>query len=215
VLIEPVLGRGGCVVPPEGFLRELAELTRTAGALLIADEIWTGLGRCGALLRSLEQGVVPDLLCLGKGLGGGVPISAVVGREDIMQSWERDEEVIHTATFSGAPLACAAALATLDVITRKRLADRAKDAGARWREALADAVPSAVKVRGCGLMVGIDLGAGQGGASRLSGILLERGYLTSTGGGEREVLVLSPPLNTPDELLSSFVPHLVASLREL
>src|SRR6185295_2973320 len=76
VLIEPLLGRGGCVVPPADFLPELGQLARAAGALTIADEIWTGLGRAGKLLFSLSDGFVPDLVCLGKGLGGGLPVSA-------------------------------------------------------------------------------------------------------------------------------------------
>ena len=215
VLIEPVLGRGGCVVPPAGFLRELARVTRASGALLVGDEIWTGLGRTGAMLRSVEEGVVPDLICLGKGLGGGIPISAVVGAGEVMQAWERDAEVVHTATFSGAPLACTAALATLDALGRDDLVGRAKNLGERWREALGAELPNGVTVRGVGLMVGVDLGAGVGAASRLACLLLERGYLTTTGGGGRETLVLTPPLNTPDELLFDFVPHLVQSLKEL
>ncbi len=215
VLVEPVLGRGGCVVPPARFLHELARLARDGGALLVADEIWTGLGRTGELLYAVAQGVTPDLICLGKGLGGGVPISAVVGTRDVMQAWSREAEVVHTATFSGAPLACTAALATLDVITREGLVERSRDAGHRWREELADVLGAGASLRGIGLMVGIDLGAGAGSASRLAQLLLERGYLTSTGGGDREVLVLTPPLNTPVELLLGFVPELRMALQEL
>jgi 4-aminobutyrate aminotransferase/(S)-3-amino-2-methylpropionate transaminase len=215
VLVEPVLGRGGCVVPPAGFLREVAQITRASGALLIADEIWTGLGRTGAMLRSVEEGLVPDLICLGKGLGGGIPISAVVGTSEVMGAWQCDAEVVHTSTFGGAPLACTAALATLDAIGREDLANRSRAAGERWRQMLVSELPSDVTVRGVGMMIGIDLGAGAGAASRLARGLLERGYLTSTGGGAREALVLSPPLNTPDELLFGFVPHLVQSLKEL
>ncbi len=215
VLVEPVLGRGGCVVPPAGFLDELARVTRASGALLIADEVWTGLGRTGAMLRSAEEGLVPDLICLGKGLGGGIPISAVLGGKGVMQAWERDAEVVHTATFSGAPLACTVALATLDALGRDGLVTRARAVGDRWRELLVAALPPHVVVRGVGLMIGVDLGAGAGAASRLAHVLLERGYLTSTGGGAREVLVLTPPLNTPDELLFDFVPHLVSALEEL
>ncbi|HEX6274087.1 MAG TPA: aminotransferase class III-fold pyridoxal phosphate-dependent enzyme, partial [Polyangiaceae bacterium] len=121
VLVEPILGRGGVVLPPEGFLPELAALAARHGALFVADEIWTGLGRSGALLRSLATGVVPDLVCLGKGLGGALPLSAVVGRGSAMQAWRREEEVVHTSTYAGAPLAAATALATLDVLEREAL----------------------------------------------------------------------------------------------
>jgi 4-aminobutyrate aminotransferase/(S)-3-amino-2-methylpropionate transaminase len=167
------------------------------------------------MLRTADEQVEADLICLGKGLGGGLPISAVVGSGEVMRAWERDEEVVHTATFSGAPLACAAALATLDVLSREGLPARAAVVGERWRQALKEALPVDIAVRGVGLMIGIDLGAGRGAASRLAQSLLERGYLTSTGGGAREVLVLTPPLNIPEALLYDFVPQLVAALRDL
>ncbi|HVR21003.1 MAG TPA: aminotransferase class III-fold pyridoxal phosphate-dependent enzyme, partial [Polyangiaceae bacterium] len=121
VLVEPILGRGGVLVPPPSFLGELATLAASHGALLVADEIWTGLGRAGSMLRALALGVVPDLVCLGKGLGGALPISAVIGRGVVMQAWRRAEEVVHTSTYAGAPLASATALATLDVLEREAL----------------------------------------------------------------------------------------------
>ena len=114
VLVEPVLGRGGCVVPPAGFMGMLREACDAAAALLVADEIWTGLGRSGAMLASADAGVVPDLVCLGKGLGGGFPISACIGRGRAFAAWgAHGGTAIHTATHFGAPLVCAAALATL------------------------------------------------------------------------------------------------------
>ena len=122
VVIEPVLGRGGCIVPPSGFLAMLATLARESGALFIADEIWTGLGRSGSMLRSTAEGVLPDVVCLGKGLGGGLPISACIGSGSVMSAWRREPEVVHTSTFAGAPLAAATAIATLDVLSRERLA---------------------------------------------------------------------------------------------
>jgi len=213
VLIEPVLGRGGCVVPPAGFLAEVARRCRDAGALLIADEIWTGLGRAGAALRSVADGVVPDLVCLGKGLGGGLPVSACLGHGDLMDAWSRDAEVVHTATFTGAPLPAAAALSTLDVLERERLDERAVALGDRLRAALAAALPGR-PVRGRGLMIGVELGGGPGAAVAVARRLLERGYLTSTGGGAREVLVLTPPLTIDEALLEAFVPALVAATEE-
>ncbi len=213
VLVEPVLGRGGCVVPPAGFLVEVARWCRRAGALLVADEIWTGLGRAGAPLRSVADGVTPDLVCLGKGLGGGLPVSACLGRSDLMAAWSRDAEVVHTATFTGAPLAAAAALATLDVLEREGLIERAAALGERLRAALVAALPG-LPVRGRGLMLGIELGAGPGAAVALSRRLLQRGYLVSTGGGSREVLVLTPSLAIDEALLDAFVPVLAAVVGE-
>jgi 4-aminobutyrate aminotransferase/(S)-3-amino-2-methylpropionate transaminase len=208
VLVEPILGRGGVVVPPAGFLVSLAQLAREKGALLILDEIWTGLGRAGSMLRSVADGVVPDVVCLGKGLGGGLPVSACVGTEAVMLAWRREPEVVHTSTFAGAPLACAAAIATLDVLSRERLVARSAEVGGRFRDALRAAlegVRGIAGVRGEGLMIGIDLGPRPGAASQAMLRLLERGYLVSTGGGGREVVVLTPPLNIAESLLTEFV----------
>jgi 4-aminobutyrate aminotransferase/(S)-3-amino-2-methylpropionate transaminase len=218
VLIEPILGRGGCVVPPEGFLRELHELCRRMGALLVVDEIWTGLGRAGQWLYSARAGIRPDFVCLGKGLGGGVPISACIGRAELMHHWSRDDEAVHTSTFAGAPLACAAALETLDIIEDEQLVTRSRELGERWRAEIEGALQSfapALSVRGDGLMVAIDLGDRAGAASRLLQELLTHGYLASTGGGRREVLVMTPPLTVDPAQLAGFVAPLQQSLHAL
>lgn len=201
VLVEPILGRGGCVVPPGDFLPELGRLAARNGALLIADEIWTGLGRSGALLFSVKSGVSADLLCLGKGLGGGLPISACIGRRDVMQAWSREKEVVHTTTFSGAPLACATALGTLDSLSREKLCERAASVGAHFLELLLSAGANA---RGAGLMLGIELSGRPGAAVNLARRLLSAGYITSSGGGSREVLILTPALNISPALLEAF-----------
>lgn len=213
-LVEPVLGRGGCIVPPPGFLPRLRRLLDQASALLIADEVWTGLGRAGNWLVSTSNGVIPDLICLGKGLGGGIPISACLGRDSIMRSWQRDEEVVHTSTFAGAPPACACALATLDVLTRDNLVDHAAHMGVVWRKDLSERLSGIASVRGAGLMVGIDMGAIPGRAVQVMGALLSQGYLVSTGGGRREVVVLTPPLATPWPVLSQFSSVLAQAIRE-
>lgn len=208
LLVEPILGRGGCVVPPDGFLSELGRLAHQAGALLVADEIWTGLGRSGRMLFSERESVAPDLVCLGKGLGGGLPLSACIGSRELMRSWSRDAEVVHTATFAGAPLACATALCTLDVLSREKLVERSERVGAAFRElcehGLAGA-PRVTRIRGAGLMLGIELGDRPGAASELARRLLALGYITSTGGGRRETLVLTPALVIDEGLLEGFV----------
>ncbi len=216
LLVEPILGRGGVVVPPAGFLSELGALAKKHGALLIADEIWTGLGRAGKLLFSLDQ-VEPDLICLGKGLGGGLPISALVGRDEVLQSWQQNAEVVHTSTFAGAPLACATALTTLDVIEQEALCERATTVGATFCDSLRRLGSDFPKlaVRGAGLMVGLDLGGSGGEGLLLQRRLLTRGYITSTGGGQRDVLVLTPPLNIDAALLDAFVGVLKEELRGL
>jgi 4-aminobutyrate aminotransferase/(S)-3-amino-2-methylpropionate transaminase len=215
VLVEPILGRGGVVVPPPEFLPELSRITRESGALLIADEVWTGLGRSGSLVHSLAQ-IEADLICFGKGLGGGVPVSAVVGRSEVMDAWQKPAEVVHTATFAGAPLACRAALATLDIIEREALPERARALGHPFRDALSALLtPRGLAVRGEGLMIGLDLGPRPGAAATLARALLARGYLTSTGGGQREVLVLTPPLVIAERLLEEFLEVLPLALDEV
>jgi 4-aminobutyrate aminotransferase/(S)-3-amino-2-methylpropionate transaminase len=216
ILIEPVLGRGGVVVPPPGFLAELGRLAGEHGALLIADEIWTGLGRSGAWLRSVAEGARPDLICLGKGLGGGLPLSAVVGRRSVMAAWRRADEVVETSTFAGAPLACATALATLDALGREKLVERSARLGAAWLAEISAALRGLerVSVRGAGLMLGIDLGAHSGAALAAVRSLLERGFIASTGGGAREVLVLTPPLTVSEPQLQAATGALVEAVRE-
>jgi 4-aminobutyrate aminotransferase / (S)-3-amino-2-methylpropionate transaminase / 5-aminovalerate transaminase len=211
ILVEPILGRGGVVVPPADFLPELGQLAREFGALSIADEIWTGLGRSGQMLFSLSSDFTPDLICLGKGLGGGLPISALVGRGTVLEAWRRDAEVVHTSTFAGAALACATALATLDVISRQQLPARAESLGAKLLGMLQARLARFPKVslRGAGFMIAIDLGDYAGRATQLARKMLECGYITSTGGGRREILVLTPPLTLAESLLDGFVDSLV------
>ncbi len=217
ILVEPILGRGGVVVPPASFLPSLGALAKAHGALLIADEIWTGLGRSGRWLFSDREGYAPDLLCLGKGLGGGLPISACLGPKHVMAAWSREAEVVHTSTFAAAPLVCATSLATLDILSRHGLVQRAERVGAEFRELLSVATRGTAlgDVRGAGFMLGLDATRLSGGAPRLQRALLARGYVTSSGGGARDVLVLTPPLVIARGLLEAFTEALRDALAEL
>jgi 4-aminobutyrate aminotransferase/(S)-3-amino-2-methylpropionate transaminase len=215
VLVEPVLGRGGCIVPPRAFLPALREACDKAGALLVCDEIWTGLGRSGVWLASVEAGVVADVICLGKGLGGGLPISACIGSEHAMAAWAgHGGSTIHTATHFGSPLACATAVATLDAIENGSLPERAARVGARWMTGLSSRSASLgiTAVRGRGLMVGVGLGGG--GARSLAVIrrLLRAGWIVLTGGAYGDVLTLTPPLDIDERLLDAFVDALATAL---
>jgi 4-aminobutyrate aminotransferase/(S)-3-amino-2-methylpropionate transaminase len=218
LLFEPILGRGGCLVPPPEFAPALAQACHAAGTLLIADEIWTGLGRAGEWLYSRAQGLPADLICLGKGLGGGVPLSACVGSARVMQAWSRASEVVHTSTFAGAPLACATALATLAELERAQLIARSARLGADFVRALRGAASGSslrCEVRGAGLMIGLDLSARAGAALELGRRLLARGYVVSLGGGRRECIVLTPALDIAEVLLEGFVAALAEALREV
>lgn len=206
VLVEPMLGRGGCVVPPVSFLPALRSLTDEAGALLVLDEVWTGMGRTGAMLASDHAGLVPDVICLGKGLGGGVPISACVGRARAMEAWgAHGGATIHTGTHFGSPPACAAAIATIAAI-RGGIAERAGEVGTAWLDELRAACPRAV-VHGAGLMVGVGL-RDAAEALSISRALLGRGYIVLTGGIRGDTLTLSPPLGIDRELLAAFAKEL-------
>lgn len=212
ILIEPILGRGGIVVPPDGFLSRIGELAESASALVIADEIWTGLGRSGSWLASVRAGLVPDLICLGKSLGGGLPISACIGSAKVMEAWRREPSklVVHTATFHGAPLACATAIAALDLIHEEKLDERAALLGERFRQALGH-VRGVKEARGAGLMIGVAF-EDELSAPRVQRDLLQAGYLTTLGGRASEILVLTPPLNIEEDLLEAFTSQLRMTL---
>lgn len=205
VVIEPALGRGGLVFPPPGFLHAAASLAHAHGALLVVDEIFTGLGRTGKRF-AYEGEVEPDVLCVGKALGGGLPISACIGTEAVMRAWgDPDKEAIHTATFAGSPVSCAAACATLAVLDEERLFERSRDQGARWVALLRARVGAKVRdVRGRGLMVAVEFDEGRR-AARVVHALLQRGWLVLSAGPSGATLQLTPPLTIEAALLDAFV----------
>ncbi len=210
VIVEPIQGRAGVRFPPPGFLEALGRACHENDALLIVDEIFTGVGRCGAWWRSVDEGLTPDLICAGKALGGGLPVSACIGREDVMRAWgDPDREAIHTGTFYGDPLGSAAALACLALIERDELAQRAVDRGEAFAAMLrAEQLAAVTEVRQAGMMLGLQL-QGSLEALRVSRALLERGYLVLPAGAEADVIQLAPPVTVTDEQLEGFV----ASLR--
>jgi 4-aminobutyrate aminotransferase len=156
VLVEPIQGEGGYIVPPDGFLAGLRALCDRHGMLLIFDEVQSGIGRTGRMFASQHWGVTPDIMALAKGLGSGLPIGAVVARRRYMEQWKRGA---HGNTFGGNPLCCAAALATLDLVERE-LTSNAASVGeyfiGRLRE-LQGRYPCIGDVRGKGLMIGMEL----------------------------------------------------------
>jgi 4-aminobutyrate aminotransferase-like enzyme len=187
VIFEPIQGRGGFVEPPVSFVQGLRAACDESGAVLIADEIFTGFGRTGRWFACEHAGVVPDILCVGKAMGGGFPISAAVGRPHIMEAWGASRgEAIHTSTFLGNPMGCAMALATIDVLA-DGLIDRAEEIGL-W---LAGELAQRGVVRGRGLMLGLELSC-VGGLAATRG-MLERGYLVLPAGPDANVLGFTPP----------------------
>ncbi|CAN5304860.1 aspartate aminotransferase family protein [soil metagenome] len=220
ILVEPVQGRGGDVVPDASFLPGLRSICDRRGLLLILDEIYTGFGRTGRWFACEHTGVVPDLLTVGKGLTGGLPFAACIGTEAVMAAWpESRGEALHTSTFLGHPLGCAAALASIAALREERLVERSAEVGgrilARQREAFAD-LPRVGEVRGLGMMIGIELvrdRAGREPAPELAGRVvveaLRRGVLLLGGGIHGNVLSLSPPFTIGEAQLDAALDVLV------
>jgi 4-aminobutyrate aminotransferase/(S)-3-amino-2-methylpropionate transaminase len=214
VIVEPLQGRGGVRVPPSGWLRHLAQRAHAAGALLVFDEIFTGMGRTGSWWAFQGEGVTPDLLCIGKGLGGGFPISACLGTASVMDAWGASTgEALHTQTFLGNPTGCAMALATIAVVEREGLIDHAAREGAWLAEALAG-LPGVRSVRGRGLMQAPDLGSGQRSLAASRG-MLRRGWIVLPAGEDGEVLAFTPPLTVQRSVLRGAVTALAEVLEEL
>ena len=204
VLVEPIVGREGVLPPPPGWLAGIARLCREAGAVLIADEIFTGFGRTGRLFAVEAEGVRPDVLCCGKALGGGLPIAAVLARRSLLQAWNTPGEALRTSTFLANPVACAASLAVLDVLEQDELPARAARLGAQVAARLAgwsDRLPAVAAVRGRGLLWGVELRSRQAAGAWVSAAR-RRGVLILAGGPEGRVAQLVPPLTIAEAQLA-------------
>ncbi|MEY4046071.1 MAG: hypothetical protein RIR19_540 [Chloroflexota bacterium] len=205
VIVEPILGEGGYVVPPAGFLPRLRELTRERGILLIADEIQTGMGRTGRMFAVQHQGVEPDILVFAKGIASGLPLSGIIARRDLIETWAPGT---HGGTYGGNVIACAAALATLDVMEEERLPENAAERGAQFLaglRALAQGRPAIGDVRGLGLMIALEFvkpGEGDGrvpnpdAVKRVIAEANKRKLLLLSAGSYAQVIRIIPPLVT-------------------
>jgi putrescine aminotransferase len=209
VILEPVQGEAGVVIPPAGYLAEAARLCREHDALLIIDEIQSGLGRTGEWWASSAEVPEPDMVLVGKGLSGGVvPVAAMLARPEVYAPLGRDP-FLHSSTFAGSPLACAAAAAAIRAIAQENIGPRAAALGARLltgiRHVLA-AVPalSAAEARGRGLLIGIDLG-NPAQAGQLIIELLERRILVNHSLNNSQVVRLTPPAIISDAELGLFL----------
>lgn len=213
VLMEPIQGEGGVVLPPDAFWPTLRALTEEQGVLLVADEIQSGLGRTGTTLASELWGVRPDLVCLGKALGGGiVPVSAVVGRRDVIEVLTPGT---HGSTFGGNPLACAVGLAVLDLLEPGQYQARAVQLGEVLAERLDQLVEAGLlqAARTVGLWAGLDVDPARGTGRDLCGALLERGILAKDTHGS--TIRLSPPLSIVQPELEQALDLLEDALRSL
>lgn len=190
-LVEPVQGEGGILIPPKGYLKEVRAITKKHNVLMIADEIQTGLGRTGKMFACQHEDVRPDILIVGKALGGGVyPVSGIVADHEVMDVFVPGN---HGSTFGGNPLGCAAALAALEVLVEEKLPERARQMGEYFLGELAKIKhPSIKEVRGKGLLVGIEIKKEYGTARPYCEKLMTLGILAKET--HEQVLRFTPPL---------------------
>jgi 4-aminobutyrate aminotransferase-like enzyme len=217
VVVEPIQARGGIHVPPPDFLPMLRALCDQHGAWLVLDEIYTGFGRTGKWFACQQSEVMPDLICLGKALTGGFPLSACVGRADLMDAaWPASTgEAIHTSTFQGNPVGCAMALAQIAEIRSRKLPERAAASGVFLLDLLRTEISRPglrVEVRGRGLMAGLEIKNGAGLALRAVKEMLRRGFILLPEGARGNVISFTPPLTISRSELAAAVGALKESL---
>ena len=191
VFLEPIQGEGGVIIPPKGFLKDVAEICKKNNVLFIADEIQTGLGRTGKLFAAQHENVRPDVTVIGKALAGGFyPVSAVLSDMEVLGLFNPGE---HGSTFGGNPLAAAIARAALKVIVEENLVQRAAETGEYFIEQLSEIPsPHVKKVRGKGLLIGVELNEKAGGARRFCEALQTKGILAKET--HERVIRFAPPL---------------------
>jgi 4-aminobutyrate aminotransferase len=207
IVIEPVLGEGGYIVPPPGFLPRLREITRQHGILLVADEVQTGYGRTGRFFAVEHWSVEPDILVMAKGIASGLPLSGILARRELIEKWPPGT---HGGTYGGNVVSCAAALATLDVIEDEHLVENAARRGEQFLaglRGLKERYRSIGDVRGLGLMLALEfvkLGEGDGRVPnpdltrRVLAEALERRLIVLSAGTYASVARIIPPLVTTE-----------------
>ncbi|GER73580.1 putrescine aminotransferase [Weizmannia acidilactici] len=208
VLLEPIQGEGGIILPPEGYLQEVRVLCDEYDALLILDEVQTGMGRTGKMFAAELYGVVPDILCLAKAFGGGImPAGAVVAKEKVFKNFFNNP-FMHTTTFGGNPLACAAAIATISVLLEEDLPARAAEVGdyflARLKEAVKGHEDKVLEIRGKGLMIGIEFQNDAIGYNFAKG-MFDEGVLVAGTLVNSKTIRIEPPLTIAVEEVNQVV----------
>lgn len=190
-MLEPIQGEGGVIVPPDGYLEGVRKITKDNGILLILDEVQTGFGRTGKMFAFQHEGIRPDILAVGKALGGGVyPVSAVLADNDLMDVFTPGD---HGSTFGGNPLAAAVGSASLDVLVEERLDERSAELGAYFKESLLKMnSPYVQEIRGKGLFIGVELKKEVGGARPFCEKLMELGLLCKET--HKYTIRFAPPL---------------------
>lgn len=219
MIVEPVMGEGGIIVPPKEYLPKIRDICKKRDTLLIVDEIQTGLGRTGKLWGCQHFGVEPDIITVGKALGGGLPLSAVVAKDEIAASWEKGD---HAHTFSGNPVCCAAGLAALEVLNEQKLDQNAAKIGnyiMKRLNQLKGENEAVGDVRGLGLMIGIEMvedkkrTPGHDTAEKIKELLRKKDVLVGVGGWHKNVVRVQPPLTITEEHADTFLDAFEECLR--
>ena len=220
MIVEPVLGEGGYIIPPKSWLKKMREICDRHGILLIFDEVQTGFGRTGNWFAAQTFDVTPDIMAIAKGIAAGLPLSATVASKELMMQWPLGS---HGTTFGGNPMACSAALASLEVLKEERLLENAEKMGAYAVERLTrmqQTYPVIKDVRGVGLMIGIeiqDVATGKPDGEAVMDLLnrsLEKGVLFYLCGNSGEVIRMIPPLTVTKEQIDEGLDQLEAALAE-
>jgi len=220
VIVEPVLGEGGYIVPPKGWLKKVREICDQHNILLIFDEVQTGFGRTGEWFASQTFGVTPDIMAIAKGIASGLPLSATVASQELMKQWPLGT---HGTTFGGNPLACEVALKTIEVIKEERLIQNARFVGAyavKQLQRLKERHPVIGSIRAVGLMIGIEIvqyGSQEpngNGVMRILDLALQKGVLFYLCGNYGEVIRMIPPLTVTREQIDEGLRMLDEALTE-
>jgi acetylornithine/N-succinyldiaminopimelate aminotransferase len=215
VFVEPIQGEGGVRIPSAEFLPALRARCNEVGALLVFDEVITGMGRTGRWFAAEHSGVCPDVLVLAKALGGGLPLGAFIGRPEVMATLSHDPPLAHVTTFGGHPLSCAAGLAALEFGTRECLPERAARLGTLWMEHLQELVGPVLRaVRGQGLLIGLDL-VGPEATRTFCRAALERNLILNWTLHRDNVVRLAPPLVITEEESEQALSRIAEALREV
>lgn len=219
VLVEPILGESGIIVPPDAYLPRVQQICRAREIPLVIDEVQTGIGRAGAMFASEIWNIRPDIMAFAKGIGGGLPLGGFIATDEVASSFKEGE---HNSTFGGNPVCCAAALAVLDVVRDERLVERSKRVGTHAMKRLTELAESNEligEVRGKGLMIGVELvkdrrkTPADAAAARVKEHLQRNGFLVGLGGLHNNVLRLEPPLIISEEEIDMGVEALGSALR--
>lgn len=221
VVVEPIMGEGGIIVPPDTFLPRVAAICKDEGVPLVVDEVQTGFGRTGKNFACQHWSVEPDVMALAKALGGGLPLGAVMVSDEISKTIKPGD---HFNTFFGNPVCCAAALAAVSVLQKEKLADRASKIGTKMLRRLGEAqegIAGVGDVRGKGLMIGLELVRNRGTkepapelAQEVKKDMLRKGYIVGVGGIFKNVIRLQPPLIISKDEAEKATSELVDSLKK-